>query len=246
MKEISRKRLKQKEEGITLVALIITIIILIILAAVTIKTVFGNNFIGIATKGTEDYAKAQIDESEGLDDIAKKVQDAVDEIGEIEDKPVEPTAVYVKAYQDGTLMFSSTDYVDKSRGTYVDYGDISEKEISSSPEWKNQNIKQVIVYDKVAPKSTKNWFRDCSSIESMDLSKLRTNNVTDMSSMFSDCSNLSSLDLSSFDTSNVTAVTCMLDLCYNLSRIYVKDEATKTKLSDGTGADASVFEIKST
>ena len=48
-----------KEKGITLVALMITIIILIILAAVTIFSVTNHNIIGKATTGTEEYAKGQ-------------------------------------------------------------------------------------------------------------------------------------------------------------------------------------------
>ena len=47
---------KQKNQGITLVALIITIIILIILAAVTINAVFDLNILDIAQKAAEGYA----------------------------------------------------------------------------------------------------------------------------------------------------------------------------------------------
>ena len=44
--------------GITLVALIITIIVLIILSAVTIKIVTDMKIIEFAIKGTEDYRKS--------------------------------------------------------------------------------------------------------------------------------------------------------------------------------------------
>lgn len=73
----------KNEHAITLVALIITIIILIILAAVTINFAFKSNFIGIATQGTENYSRAQIDESKKMDDIAQVLVDTVSNITSI-------------------------------------------------------------------------------------------------------------------------------------------------------------------
>ena len=74
-------KLKIKEEkGITLVALIITIIVLIILAAVTIKIAFDSNFLKIAAEGAENYAKAQEKEEEimrNLSDFAEGVTNNV-------------------------------------------------------------------------------------------------------------------------------------------------------------------------
>ena len=84
-----------KERGITLVALIITIIILIILAAVTIKAAFDSNFIGIATKGTENYAKGQVKEEEMIDNTAEYIGEAANNIanagqGGAGEKPTNP------------------------------------------------------------------------------------------------------------------------------------------------------------
>ena len=58
-------------------------------------------------------------------------------------------------------------------------------------------------------------FRGCSSLTSLDLSPLRTENVTDMGYMFYECSSLTSLDLSSLRTENVTDMDYMFG-CYNL------------------------------
>ena len=52
------KPIKQ-EGGITLIALIITIIVLVILAAVTLNSIFGSNIIGLATNGAINYAEEQ-------------------------------------------------------------------------------------------------------------------------------------------------------------------------------------------
>ena len=60
----------RKEQGITLVALMITIIVLIILAAVTIKSVYNHAIVGKATEGTEEYAKEQEREKNEIDKVA--------------------------------------------------------------------------------------------------------------------------------------------------------------------------------
>ena len=57
------------------------------------------------------------------------------------------------------------------------------------------------------------------SITSLDLSHFSTNNVTDMSYMFSGCSGLTSLDLSSFDANKVTTMKNMFYLCADLQTI---------------------------
>ncbi len=61
---------ERKEQGITLVALMITIIVLIILAAVTIKSVYNHAIVGKATEGTEEYAKEQEREKNEIDKVA--------------------------------------------------------------------------------------------------------------------------------------------------------------------------------
>lgn len=80
------KETLKRENAITLVALIITIIILIILAAVTIMTVTKNNLVGIATDGTQNYARAQVDESKKMDDMAQKLKDTVSNITSIQNQ----------------------------------------------------------------------------------------------------------------------------------------------------------------
>lgn len=59
----------REEKGITLVALIITIIILIILAAVTIMSFTNNKLIDTAVEGTQNYANSQKYEERVMDNI---------------------------------------------------------------------------------------------------------------------------------------------------------------------------------
>ena len=49
----------KREKGITLVALIITIVVLLILATVTIRSVTGNGIISNAKNASEKYQEAQ-------------------------------------------------------------------------------------------------------------------------------------------------------------------------------------------
>ena len=62
-------------------------------------------------------------------------------------------------------------------------------------------------------------FRDCSSLESLDLSSFNTANVTDMSSMFYNCSTLPSLDVSNFNTEKVKDMGAMFGVCSRLTSL---------------------------
>ena len=82
------------------------------------------------------------------------------------------------------------------------------------------NVKMVTVADAgVAPVSTACWFCFFTNATSIDLSKLDTEKVTDMSSLFDGCESLTTLDLSSFDTGSVTNMTCIFTECVSLERI---------------------------
>ena len=62
--------MKKQEKGITLIALVITIVILLILAGVSLNLVVGNE--GILTRGKEagdKYGKQSENEQQGLNDI---------------------------------------------------------------------------------------------------------------------------------------------------------------------------------
>ena len=62
-----KKQKRRKEKGITLVALVVTIIVLIILAGVTLNIVLDQNgIINKAQQATEDYDTAQREEQELL------------------------------------------------------------------------------------------------------------------------------------------------------------------------------------
>lgn len=58
----------KKENGITLVALIITIVILLILAGVSIATLSNTNLFGKSRKAVNAYKSSEIEQNEVLND----------------------------------------------------------------------------------------------------------------------------------------------------------------------------------
>ena len=80
------KPIKQ-EGGITLIALIITIIVLVILAAVTLNSIFGSNIIGLATNGAINYTEEQQKELGMLNDVSDMLGDITGDT----DRPMSPT-----------------------------------------------------------------------------------------------------------------------------------------------------------
>ena len=74
------KKLKNKQEkGITLIALVVTIIIMLILAGVSIKLAIDNNgVIENAKEAKDQYEQAQANDESGLEDLASKLKEQLD------------------------------------------------------------------------------------------------------------------------------------------------------------------------
>lgn len=66
-------------------------------------------------------------------------------------------------------------------------------------------------------------FYHCKSMTSLDVSSFDTSNVSDMDRMFGDCCNLTNLDVSSFNTSKVKYFTCMFEDCSSLTSLDVSN-----------------------
>lgn len=74
-------------------------------------------------------------------------------------------------------------------------------------------------------------FRGCITIERLDLSHFRTENIVTMMSMFRGCHNLKELDLSHFNTENVINMSRMFEDCIKLTTLSVKDFSTVNTIS---------------
>ena len=95
----------------------------------------------------------------------------------------------------------------------------------------NVTIKNIVFeesFKTYAPTSLKNFFYNCTSLETISgLEYLNTANITDMGSMFQDCYNLKSLDLTKFDTKNVSSMYFMFYNCPNLTSLDLTNFNTK-------------------
>ena len=93
---------------------------------------------------------------------------------------------------------------------------------SSTIPWKDHrsSMMSVTVVDEgIAPVSTAYWFSEFTNCASIDMAKLDTSRVTDMSYMFIGCESLTTLNVSGFDTSNVTDMSCMFLVCSQLTTL---------------------------
>lgn len=80
--------------------------------------------------------------------------------------------------------------------------------------------------------STAYWFDGCSKLEKIiDIDNLKTENVTDMSSMFYGCSSLKSLDLRSLNTDNVSNMMYLFYGCANLVSLSISNFNTTNVLN---------------
>jgi surface protein len=66
-------------------------------------------------------------------------------------------------------------------------------------------------------------FFDCSSLETIDVSKFVTDNVENMGYLFRGCSNLASLNVESFNTENVNVMNYMFYGCSNLKSLNISN-----------------------
>lgn len=84
---------------------------------------------------------------------------------------------------------------------------------------------------KVSLSTANLLFHGMTSLKSIDLSNVYTNNIESMMNMFSSCSSLTSLDLSNFDTSNVTNMMYMFSGNSSLVSIDVSSFDTSSTIS---------------
>ena len=243
------------ENGITLVALVITIVILIILATITINAAFGEEgLIARAEQAKNLTEQATRNEQEALNSLMDEYDDIIN--GE-EPEEVECTDIYVTLYEDGTLAFASTADNKLDKPIKAEYGNIRGEDytienfedillgqgdikvpwffdiseiIEGTGEYPN-----AIILDEIVPSSTSWWFIGMSEINGIE--NLNTSNVTKMQAMFYDCE-LQELNLSNFDTSNVTDMSHMFYGCEALQELNVSNFDT-SNVTDMSGMFAN-------
>lgn len=226
----------KSNKGITLIALIITIIIMLILVGVVTNIVIKTKLFEVAKDATTRWNSAQMNESKSIDEVDKLID-------EIVYNKVEPTEMYAALYSDGTLVFyKSTENIlnERNGATLVkqtenisDTRELSDAEQKALLFWAGDQeqagqITSVVIAEEIAPISAKRLFMNLKNIKSITgLNKLNTCNVTSMYLMFGNCSSLEKLNISNFNTENVTSMQGMFQQCSKIESLDVSKFNTK-------------------
>ena len=127
------QNLLKKEKGVTLIALVVTIVILIILAAVSMTMVLGNNGIFTqAQKGANSMASAEANTQEGFNSMSSEIDkilgenDGSESSDEWISKSESMVGYYADLNNDGEITLADDGFI---------YADIS---VGGSGTWRNQ------------------------------------------------------------------------------------------------------------
>ena len=103
-----KKEIKNKQEkGITLIALVVTIVVLLILAGVSLNLVIGNDGIMKRAKEAKNrYAEAQTNEEKQLNELANGIDEMETEIKKVDGVPIPAGFVYVGGTKASGLVIS--------------------------------------------------------------------------------------------------------------------------------------------
>lgn len=92
---------------------------------------------------------------------------------------------------------------------------------SSTTTQANGADRNILTFNTEGVTSMSGMFKDCK-VKHLDLSSLRTHNVTDFSDMFYNCNSLIDLNVDGFDTSNAEDFNGMFHGCHILTQLNVK------------------------
>ncbi|MBQ6477319.1 MAG: BspA family leucine-rich repeat surface protein [Bacilli bacterium] len=106
-----------------------------------------------------------------------------------------------------------------------------------------RNAKKIVFKDAIKPQNMAGWFRATYNLEEIDVNKLDTSEVTDMSSLFN-LSGIKKLDLSTFDTSNVETMNTAFSQMDNLEELIIDNWNTE-KVNDLSSMFSDTPKVKS-
>ena len=111
------KKLKIKQEkGITLIALVVTIVVLLILAGVSISLVLNNNGVISKAKDARDkYAESQTNYEKQLEETSDWIDEMEKGIKKVDGVPIPEGFVYVGGTKDSGLVISDNSAADKEK-----------------------------------------------------------------------------------------------------------------------------------
>ena len=121
---------------------------------------------------------------------------------------------------DGTIDSTNTSHTYTTTGTYIIKTKLQPNNSSTS----NTNTLITNCYNININRDTLNsFFRNCTSLTSLDLSNYDSSEIINLSYMFSGCISLTSLDLSNWDTSNVKNIDYLFHNCSSLESVNLEN-----------------------
>lgn len=130
-----------KENGITLIALIITIIILVILAAVSVRAVYEMGIVNHAVNGTQQYAQKAVEENQILGDTSNLIENTLEKLNNIqEDKSKKAYRVgdYIKINGEGFYV------IEDSQENQTTVKLLAEKNVDTSTNKQSSSVNSLI------------------------------------------------------------------------------------------------------
>ena len=247
MRELYKKikESSKSHKGITIIALIITIVVLLILAGVTIANISGSESVPNQAAIQRDKAaiakEQQILENTAIsitrnNNIGKITENSLrNELSSYNVDIVKSGGLYRITFKDSNNLYkmdeegeffywedmAPTDIYAKKDGTIL-YLRSTQPDTSyvKGTAWNDSTITKVVIEEPIAPSSCEDMFKNCTTIEEIkNIENLHTENVITMKNMFNKCEKLKSIDLRYFDTSKVTDLTQMFYGCNSLSKL---------------------------
>lgn len=129
---------------------------------------------------------------------------------------------YAALFGDALVFGRGADAPRSHGGIGLDYTYREVEHPSFSPMWRSSNlgsmsIRTVEFLAEIHPASLKDWFSDLETLSDVDeMEMLKTENVSDFSSMFANCKAIASLDVSGFDT---TMASSMRSMFFNMTSL---------------------------
>lgn len=240
----------RNQRGITLVALVITIIILLILAGITISMVLGENGLIARTKQVaNEYKNAAADEQVMIGQINNIMDGNWPESSNPNLTPVVKNGKKIKSWGSNANTDFHASSV-KNTITTIEFVDLNEvngpETLNNTSSWDvskdgNESVKAWIESGKLyiggiegvkANEDSSYLFYSFPNLTSISFgNNFDTSDATNMSWMFANSTKLERLDLSSFNTSNVTnmhAIFAGVDVSWNQTKMSLREINTSS------------------
>ena len=235
-----------KEKGITLISLVVTIIILLILVAITMNVLLGEN--GIVNKAKDGKEKIEIAREKeilqiSLSDIrtenqgdllldTARIKKAIKDNFKIEDVVVDKyTSSYIvtfssgrqyEVFPDGRISeeITAEERVEDDDYVYsITYRDDKRGYVVRVKDTTKTSYGPIKNEVKGLPIISLNGtFIDCENMTSIDFGDFDAKNVIDMSYMFYNCKAVTELNLNNFNTENLINMSYMFQGCRKIKK----------------------------